>query len=102
MNKFFAYIILGVTLSGAMLTSCDDLLETKNFTDMSPYNFFKSEGDMDAAVTGIYLPCTTNWGYSDGGTGKWYNALFNADINAYYPAGRPPPCCSRTVCPSRP
>jgi hypothetical protein len=87
MNKFFAYIILGVTLSGAMLTSCDDLLETKNFTDMSPYNFFKSEGDMDAAVTGIYLPCTTNWGYSDGGTGKWYNALFNADINAYYPAG---------------
>lgn len=42
---------------------------------------------MDAAVTGIYLPCTTNWGYGDGGTGGWYNALFNADLAAYYPSG---------------
>ncbi|MGN1229530.1 MAG: RagB/SusD family nutrient uptake outer membrane protein, partial [Prevotella sp.] len=67
--------------------SCDDTLETKNFTDMSPTNFFKSQGDFDAAVTGIYLPLTTNWGYSDGGTGKWFNSLFNADINAYNPAG---------------
>ena len=87
MKKLIIYMILGTTLSGMTLTSCDDLLETKNFTDMSPSNFFRTEGDMDAAVTGIYLPCTTNWGYGDGGTGGWYNALFNADINAYYPAG---------------
>lgn len=87
MKKIFKYVLLGTVFTGLSLTSCDDLLETKNYTDMSPSNFFKTEGDMDAAVTGIYLPCTTNWGYSDGGTGKWYNALFNADINAYYPAG---------------
>lgn len=87
MKKIFKYVLSGIVFAGLFMTSCDDLLETKNFTDMSPSNFFKTEGDMDAAVTGIYLPCTTNWGYSDGGTGKWYNALFNADINAYYPAG---------------
>lgn len=81
------YICMGIALIGTTLSSCDDLLETKNFSDMAPANFFKTESDMAAAVTGIYLPCTTNWGYSDGGTGKWYNALFNADINAYYPAG---------------
>ena len=87
MKNSFKYILMGIVLAGATLVSCDDLLETKNFSDMSPSNFFKTEGDMAAAVTGVYLPCTTNWGYSDGGTGKWYNALFNADINAYYPAG---------------
>lgn len=87
MKHIYKLILLSAVFLGVILISCDDLLETKNFTDMSPSNFFKTEGDMDAAVTGIYLPCTTNWGYSDGGTGKWYNALFNADINAYYPAG---------------
>jgi len=87
MKNKLKHIFMGIVLAGITLSSCDDLLETKNFSDMSPGNFFKTEGDMAAAVTGIYLPCTTNWGYSDGGTGKWYNALFNADINAYYPAG---------------
>lgn len=87
MKNIIRYILLATVFTGVTLTSCEDLLETKNFSDMSPNNFFKTEGDMAAAVTGIYLPCTTNWGYTDGGTGKWYNALFNADINAYYPAG---------------
>ena len=87
MNRFFLYALLSATLVGTTLTSCDDLLETKNYTDISPTNFFQTEGDMDAAVTGLYVPCSTNWGYTDGGTGGWYNALFNADINAYYPSG---------------
>lgn len=83
---FKSYIILG--LAGClMLSSCEDALETKIFSDMTPENFFKTEGDIKAGVTGLYLPCTTNWGYADGGTGGWYNALWNADINAYYPAG---------------
>lgn len=87
MNRFFLYALLSAALVGTTLTSCDDLLETKNYTDISPTNFFQTEGDMDAAVTGLYVPCSTNWGYTDGGTGGWYNALFNADINAYYPSG---------------
>lgn len=85
MKKCILYVWL--LLCGATIVSCDDMLETKNFTDISPSNFFKTEGDISAAVTGLYLPCTTNWGYTDGGTGVWLNALFNADINAYYPAG---------------
>ena len=84
-------IIIGAMMCAAvmvpLLTSCEDMLETKNFTDMSPNNFFKTEGDLDAAVTGLYLPLTTNWGYSDGGTGGWYNSLFNADINSYFAGG---------------
>lgn len=82
----FKHIIYGIALlSCAAFTSCDDLLETKNFSDMSPENFFNSEGDIDAAVTGIYLPITTNWGYGDGGTGGWYSALLCADLKSYYP-----------------
>lgn len=79
-----ATLMLGLTASTS-LTSCDDALETKNFTDMVADNFFKSEGDFDAAVTALYLPLTVNWGYGDGGTGQWLNALFNADQNAMLP-----------------
>lgn len=78
-----AALLLPLTM---LLSSCDDILETKNFTDMSPANFFKSKGDIDAAVTGLYIPCTTTWGYSDGGTGKWYVSLFNADLRGTYPS----------------
>lgn len=85
MKKLFLYALISAV--SYTFTSCDDLLETKNYTDISPNNFFQTEGDMDAAVTGLYIPCSTNWGYSDGGTGGWYNALYNADINAYYPSG---------------
>lgn len=81
--KYAAFLLPLVSMTFA---SCEDTLETKNFTDMSPSNFFKSEGDIDAAVTGLYIPCTTNWGYSDGGTGKWYVSLFNADLRGTYPS----------------
>ncbi len=88
MKKIFKQI-LPIALASCALsfTACDDMLETKNFTDMTADNFFNTEGDIKAAVTGLYVPCTTNWGYSDGGTGGWYNAIFNADNNAYYPCG---------------
>lgn len=79
-----------ITLIAALampLCSCNDMLETKNYTAMSPTNFFQTKGDIDAAVTGLYIPLTTNWGYTDGGTGKWWNSLYNVDMNAYFPAG---------------
>ena len=87
MKKTIISAMICATAMATVFMSCEDMLETKNFTDMSPTNFFNTEGDFDAAVTGLYLPLTTNWGYSDGGTGKWYNSLFNADINAYYAGG---------------
>ncbi|MDR1502203.1 MAG: RagB/SusD family nutrient uptake outer membrane protein [Prevotella sp.] len=86
MKLKFKHIIYSIAIiSYSVFSSCDDLLETKNFSDMSPENFFLSEGDIDAAVTGIYLPITTNWGYGDGGTGGWYSALLCADLKSYYP-----------------
>lgn len=87
MKYIFSKAVLACALLGGTLlqTSCDDMLETKNFTDMVDSNFFQSEGDFDAAVTALYLPLTVNWGYGDGGTGGWYNALFNADLNAMLP-----------------
>lgn len=85
--KYIIKIITTSVFCAIALCACNDMLETKNYTDMSPSNFFKTEGDLDAAVTGLYVPLTTNWGYSDGGTGKWWNSLFNVDMNAYFPAG---------------
>lgn len=87
MKKISKYVIYAAAFAGLFFTSCDNMLETKNFTDMTPSNFFKTESDIDAAVTGIYLPCTTNWGYTDGGTGQYYTALFCADIKSYYTSG---------------
>jgi hypothetical protein len=86
MKKIMIGAMMCATAMVTLLTSCEDTLETKNFTDMSPSNFFKTEGDFDAAVTGLYLPLTTNWGYSDGGTGGWYTSLFNADMSSYFSA----------------
>ncbi|MGI6231732.1 MAG: RagB/SusD family nutrient uptake outer membrane protein [Prevotella sp.] len=84
--KIYKYII-GAFVACLTFASCDDELDTKNYTDMTSSNFFKSDGDFDAAVTGLYIPLTTNWGYTDGGTGNWYNSLFNADINSYFAGG---------------
>ena len=86
MRTIHNIFIFSLILFACLMTSCEDMLETKNYTDLSPSNFFKSEGDIEAAVVGLYLPCTTNWGYSDGGTGKWYVSLYNADVNSYFGA----------------
>lgn len=84
MKSILKYTSLLLLVGMLSVISCTNMLEPKIFTDMSPDNFFQTEGDLDAAVTGIYLPCTTDWGYSDGGTGGWYASLFNADEKTYY------------------
>lgn len=87
MKKIFVTIFVLAAQIYPVLVSCDDMLETKNYTDMSPSNFFKTEGDFDAAVTGLYLPLTTNWGYGDGGTGGWYMSIYNADLRSTFATG---------------
>lgn len=84
--KNIAYIV-SFLLSLSILVSCDDMLETKNYTDMVPSNFFQSEKDFNSALIAIYRPCTVDWGYTDGGTGQWRRSLFNADKNTYLIAG---------------
>lgn len=82
--KFIGTLLLGSLLTTATMSSCDDMLETKNFTDMTPDNFFKTKSDLEAAVAGLYAPCRVGWGYTDGGTGSWYPALYTGDASGYY------------------
>lgn len=65
------------------LASCDDALETKVYTQVSPENFFKTEADFNVAVVALYSPFSTNWGMTDPGDGVWYNSLYNADNKTY-------------------
>ncbi|HEY9044318.1 MAG TPA: RagB/SusD family nutrient uptake outer membrane protein [Ohtaekwangia sp.] len=76
-----ALVALAVTL--APLTGCDDALETKVYTQVSPENFFKTEADFNVAVVALYSPFSTNWGMTDPGDGTWYNSLYNADNKTY-------------------
>lgn len=84
MKKISKCICYCIALAGLVLTSCNDMLETKNFTDMTPSNFFKTESDIDASILGLYLPCTTNWGFTDKGVGYYQTGLFCADIKSTY------------------
>ncbi|SKC88526.1 RagB/SusD family nutrient uptake outer membrane protein [Ohtaekwangia koreensis] len=65
------------------LASCDDALETKVYTQVSPENFFKTEADFNVAVVALYSPFSTNWGMADPGDNTWYNSLYNADNKTY-------------------
>ncbi len=69
-----------------MFTSCKKQLETKVYSSLTPDNFYKSEGDANAALMTLYIPFTSYWGNPDPGTGTnntWYAALYNADIKSY-------------------
>ena len=83
MKKIYIALISMVLMAG--FTACEDILETKNFTDMTPENFFNNDKDVDAAMTALYTPIDVNWGYSEAGD-NWYNALYNADANSYLTA----------------
>lgn len=87
-NKKIRKAILGLSgMLGALLilttTACEDGLETKVFSQISPENFFKTEADFNAAVVTLYNPFGTDWGANDVGNGVWYNHLFNANVNSY-------------------
>jgi starch-binding outer membrane protein, SusD/RagB family len=69
-----------------MFASCKKQLETKVYSSLTPDNFYKSEGDANAALMTLYIPFTSYWGNPDPGTGAsqtWYAALYNADIKSY-------------------
>jgi hypothetical protein len=83
MKKLYKYLIASLLVIA--LGACEDILETKNFTDMTPENFFNNDKDVDAAMTALYTPIDVNWGYSEAGD-SWYNALYNADANSYLSA----------------
>lgn len=81
-NLLLTLIICGI------FSACDDMLEPKVFMDISSENFFETEGDCDAALTGLYAPLHSagGWGYSDIGTADWdwYASLYSQDAASYY------------------
>ena len=75
---------LFILIAGLMMVaSCKKQLETKVYSNLTPDNFYKSEGDANAALMTLYIPFTSYWGNPDPGSGVWYAALFNADIKSY-------------------
>src|SRR5690606_11030525 len=66
-----------------MSTSCEDQLETKVFSQLTPENFYQSEGDFNAAVVTLYSPFGSDWGATDVGGGGYYPNLYNANFRTY-------------------
>ena len=66
-----------------LLGSCKKMLETKVYSQLTPQNFYQSEGDANAALITLYIPFSSNWGNVDPGSNTWYASLYNADIKTY-------------------
>lgn len=70
----------------SILSACDEQLETVVNSQLTPTNFYQSEGDANAALITLYVPFTSNWGNPDPGlpsTDQWRAALYNADLKSY-------------------
>ena len=82
--KTYSKIIFFILLAGtATLGGCKKMLETKVYSQLTPQNFYQSEGDANAALITLYIPFSSNWGNTDPGSGTWYASLYNADIKTY-------------------
>lgn len=73
--------LIAVTVFIIPATGCEDQLETKIFSQLTPENFYKSEGDFNSALVALYNPFTSDWGNS--GAEGGYVALYNANNRSY-------------------
>lgn len=76
-------LLLLSIFSIVLISSCKKALETKVYSQLTAQTFYKSEGDINAAVTALYAPFSSNWGSTDLGNGSWYASLYNADVKTY-------------------
>jgi hypothetical protein len=77
---------IGMIAGLSALVSCDEQLETVVKSQLTPDNFYQSEGDANAALITLYVPFTSNWGNPDPGlpsNDQWRAALYNADLKSY-------------------
>ncbi|RAW02316.1 RagB/SusD family nutrient uptake outer membrane protein [Pseudochryseolinea flava] len=65
------------------LTACENELDTKVYSELTPSNFYQSEDDFNSAVVALYNPFTSDWGTEDTGDGVYYPSLFNANNRTY-------------------
>jgi hypothetical protein len=77
------FFLVGI-VSLFSVTACEDALETKVYSELSPDNFFKTESDFNSALITLYSVFSTNWGWNDPGAGTWYTTFYNADIKSYW------------------
>ena len=85
-KKIIIRMLLWILLAGSLATisSCKKQLETKVNSQLTPQNFYQSEGDANAALVTLYIPFSSNWGNPDPGNGVWFASLYNADIKTYF------------------
>jgi len=77
-------LVFVLTASGlSIFSGCKKQLETKVNSQLTPQNFYQSEGDANAALITLYIPFSSNWGNPDPGNNVWYAAFYNADIKTY-------------------
>ncbi len=94
MKKLYQFIIelapsrpmSALTLVVLILGGCAEQLETEVVSQLTPDNFYQSEGDANAALITLYVPFTSNWGNPDPGLpadDQWRASLYNADLKCY-------------------
>lgn len=79
-------VLVGMTIGLSAVVSCEDQLKTVVNSQLTPSNFYQSEGDANAALITLYVPFTSNWGNPDPGlpaNDQWRAALYNADLKSY-------------------
>jgi len=62
-----------VAVCSIFIASCDDVLEPKVYSELTPETFFNSEDDFNQALVSIYSPFSLDWGN-----------LYNADPSQYF------------------
>ncbi|WP_431126114.1 RagB/SusD family nutrient uptake outer membrane protein [Flagellimonas flava] len=80
--KYFRFFICLLPLSFLSM-GCEDELDSKVFSDLTPENFFQTENDFNAALVALYSSFSIDWGGQDPGIGIWYTYLYNANNRTY-------------------
>jgi hypothetical protein len=82
-NKIFNIRLIIIMTGVLTLIGCEKELEPKFYQDLTVDNFFKTEGDFNAALIALYNPFTAHWGDTDPGDNIWYAAIYNANNRTY-------------------
>lgn len=83
MKRFFTISAVAAVLVLTSLTGCEDLLETKVYTQLTSENFFESEEDFNSALITLYATMRLDWGNTDPGADTWYSSFDTPDPSGY-------------------
>lgn len=63
---------LMIIMTAMVLSSCQDTLESKTFSELTPSNFFTNEKDLQVAVAALYNPISVDWSRTYNGDPRNY------------------------------